>query len=66
MGVAARLKTNAVPENRGRCAADQGAIGQGSSRQISEAYCCIARSDENLPARATLMIAIRSHASRSW
>ena len=42
-----------------------GAVAHGSSRQISEAYCLIARSDENLPARATLMIAFLSQPSSS-
>src|SRR5208337_905164 len=39
---------------------------QGSRRQISEAYCLIVRSEENFPARATLMIAFLCQPPWSW
>ena len=39
--------------------------GEGFRLQISSAYSAMVRSLENLPLRATLMIALRVHASRS-
>lgn len=35
-------------------------------RQISSAYCLMVRSEEKMPARATLMMHLRVHASVSW